>query len=140
VITALLAGAGVALADRKRGSWGILGALTTSQLLLHVLLQLVAVHQDGPGHVGPPFAPMAMTIGHAVVVVLTGLAMAHAERALFVVARLLHSVLPRKSKPFLVVTQPHTVCTPAITVRDLAQLIYQRIHGRRGPPKSLVTS
>jgi hypothetical protein len=140
VITALLAGAGVALADRKRGSWGILGALTISQLALHVFLQLVASHRDGPGHVGLPFSPLAMTLGHALVVVLTGLAMAHAERALFVVARLLRSILPRRSAPLPVVTPPRTVRASSITVRTLAQLIYQRIHGRRGPPKSLVAN
>ncbi|MCI2418587.1 hypothetical protein MOQ72_14195 [Saccharopolyspora sp. K220] len=135
VITALLAGAGVALADRKRGSWGILGALGISQLALHAFLQLVASHQD-IGHRGMPFAPLTMTLGHVAVVLLTGLLLARAERALFVVAKLLSSILPRKSTPLPVVTKPRTVCIPAITVRALAQLIYQRIHARRGPPKS----
>ncbi|MEV0082438.1 hypothetical protein [Saccharopolyspora sp. NPDC050642] len=136
VITGLLAGAGVALADRKRGSWGILGALSASQLALHVFLQLVASHQDGPGHPGMRFSPLVMTLGHAVVVLLTGLVMARAERALFVVARLLGSILPRRSTPLTVVAQPRTVCVTVVTVRTLAQLIYQRIHARRGPPES----
>ncbi|MGP4018573.1 hypothetical protein [Saccharopolyspora sp. 5N708] len=140
VITALLAGAGVALADRKRGSWGILGALGISQLALHVFLQLVASHQGGIGYPGLPFSPLAMTLGHLAAVLLTGLVLARAERALFVVAHLLGSILPRKSTPLPVVTAPRTVCIPAITVRTLAQLIYQRIHARRGPPKSPVPS
>jgi hypothetical protein len=140
VITALLAGAGVALADRKRGLWGIVGALALSQLALHVFLQLVAGHGGAHGHAGMPFSPLAMTLGHAVVVVLTGLAMAHAERALFAVARLLGSILPRKTAPLPIVTPPRTVCVRIITRRTLAQLIYQRIHARRGPPESLVAN
>jgi hypothetical protein len=140
VITALLAGAGVALADRRRGSWGILGALGGSQLALHAFLQLVASHQDGDGHHGLPFAPLPMILGHVAVVLLTGLLMARAEWALFVVAYLLGSVLPRKSTPLPIVTKPRTRCGPAITVRTLAQLIYQRIHARRGPPKSPATN
>ncbi|MEV5536874.1 hypothetical protein AB0L13_08415 [Saccharopolyspora shandongensis] len=140
VITGLLAGAGVALADRKRGSWGILGALSASQLALHVFLQLVASHQDGLGYTGMRFSPLIMTLGHAAVVLLTGLVMARAERALFVVARLLGSILPRRSTPLPVVAQPRTVCVSVVTVRTLAQLIYQRIHARRGPPESPAAS
>ncbi|RKT84337.1 hypothetical protein SAMN05421805_103264 [Saccharopolyspora antimicrobica] len=136
VITVLLAGAGVALADRKRGSWGILGALGVSQLSLHVFLQLVASHQDGPGAIGMPFSPLAMTLGHLGAVLVTGLLMARAERALFVVARLLRSILPRRPRPLPTVTETPTVCVPAITVRPLAHLLYQRIHARRGPPES----
>ncbi|QIZ35319.1 hypothetical protein [Saccharopolyspora sp. ASAGF58] len=138
VITGLLAGAGVALADRKRGSWGILVALSVTQLALHVFLQVVAGHQDGAGYPGMPFSPLAMTLGHIAVVLLTGLVMAHAERALFVVSRLLGAILPRRSTPSPIVTEPRTVCVTVVTVRALAQLIYQRIHARRGPPESLV--
>ncbi|MBB5154246.1 hypothetical protein [Saccharopolyspora phatthalungensis] len=140
VITVLLSGAGVALADRKRGSWSILGALAISQLALHVFLQLVASHQDGAGHPGMPFSSSAMTLGHAAVVLLTGLVMSRAERALFVVARLLGLLLPRRSRPLPVVTTPRTVWILTVTVRSLAQLIYQRIHARRGPPKSLLAN
>lgn len=138
VITALLAGAGVALADRKRGSWGILGAFSVTQLALHVFLQVVASHQDGARYPGMPFSPLVMTFGHIAVVLLTGLVMAHAERALFVAARLLGSILPRRSTPPPIVTEPPTVCVAVVTVRTLAQLIYRRIHARRGPPESLV--
>ncbi|MER7010507.1 hypothetical protein ABT324_03640 [Saccharopolyspora sp. NPDC000359] len=134
VITILLAGAGVALADRKRGSWGILGALGVSQLSLHAFLQLVASHQDGPGAVGMPYSPWEMTLGHIGVVLLTGLLMARAEQALFVVARLLRSILPRRPRPLLTVTEVRSVCTPAITVRPLVHLLHRRINTRRGPP------
>lgn len=140
VITVLLTGAGVALADRKRGSWGILGALAVSQLALHFFLELTALGHHGSGHLhGPspiPVSPGLMTLGHVIVTLLTALVMAHAERVLFVVTRLLQAIFPRKTTPLPVVTPPPAVCVPAPVPRTLAQLIYQRIHGRRGPPKS----
>ncbi|WP_406688324.1 hypothetical protein REH65_17245 [Saccharopolyspora sp. ID03-671] len=140
MITVLLTGAGVALADRKRGSWGILGALSVSQLALHFFLELTAVSAHGSGHLhGPPpipLSPALMTLGHVIVTMLTALVMAHAERVLFVVTRLLQAIFPRKTTPLPVVTPPPAVCVPAPVPRTLAQLIYQRIHARRGPPKS----
>lgn len=142
VITVLLAGAGVALADRKRGSWGILGALSVSQLALHFFLELTALGHHGSGHVhvhGPapiPLSPALMTLGHVLATMATALLMAHAEQVLFVVTRLLQAILPRKTTPLPVVTPPPAICVPAPVPRTLAQLIYQRIHGRRGPPES----
>ncbi|RRO13785.1 hypothetical protein EIL87_22670 [Saccharopolyspora rhizosphaerae] len=139
MITVLLTGAGVALADRKRGSWGILGALAVSQLALHFFLELTAISAHGPGHAHAPAIPLSpalMTLGHVIVTVLTALAMSHAEQVLFVVTRLLQAIVPRKTVPSPVVTPPPTVCIPAPVPRTLAQLIYQRIHARRGPPKS----
>ncbi|TDC89186.1 hypothetical protein E1161_21930 [Saccharopolyspora aridisoli] len=140
MITVLLTGAGVALADRKRGSSGILGALAVSQLALHFFLELTALGHHGPGHLhGPPpipVSPWLMTLGHVIVTLLTALVMAHAERALFVVTRLLQAIFPRKTTPLPVVTPPPAVCVPAPVPRTLAQLIFQRIHARRGPPKS----
>lgn len=140
MITVLLTGAGVALADRKRGSWGILGALAVSQLALHFFLELTALGHHGSGHLhGPPpipVSPSLMTLGHVIVTLLTALVMAHAEQVLFVVTRLLQAIVPRKTTPLPVVTPPPAVCVPAPVPRTLAQLIYQRIHARRGPPKS----
>ena len=78
MVTALLAGAGVALADRKRGSCGILGALGVSQLALHLFLQVAGSHEAGMS-CGMPFSPTAMTLGHIAAVLLTGLLMARAE-------------------------------------------------------------
>lgn len=139
VVTLLLAGAGIALADRQRGPWGILGALGTSQLALHAFLEFMsgsgaAMHQHG--HHGAHLAAPVMTIGHVAVVIATGLAMTRAEQALFVVARLLRAVLPRRTGPLPVVTPPPAVCIPAQITRTLAQLIHRRIQPQRGPPKS----
>ncbi|GAA4611317.1 hypothetical protein [Saccharopolyspora hordei] len=136
MITILLAGAGVALADRKRGSWGILGALGASQLSLHAFLQLVAGHQAGPDALGMPYSPLSMTLGHLGVVLLTGLLLARAEHALFVVARLLRSILPRRLRPLPSVVTERAVCIPADTVRVLAHFLHARVHALRGPPGS----
>lgn len=134
VITFLLAGAGIALADRQRGVLGILGALGASQLALHLILETMSEQcMHGMSEMNP-----VMTLGHACVVLLTGLAMAHAERALFVVARLIQAILPKRVGPLPVVTPPPVICVPAPHTRTLATLIYQRIHARRGPPKSLI--
>ena len=78
--------------------------------------------------------PLAMTVGHVVAAIITGLALARAEHALFVVAKILGMVLPRKRGPLPIVTTPLAVCVPADTVRVLAHLLHQRIHGLRGPP------
>lgn len=148
VITLLLAAAGIGLADRQRGTWSILGALGASQLALHVILEVMSGHSmHGDQHMDmgsmrhmEPTLPLnepTMTLGHIAVVLLTGLAMAHAERAIFAVARLVRAILPRRAGPLPVLTPPPTICVPAPIARTLAQLIFQRIHGRRGPPKSL---
>ena len=139
VVTLLLAGAGIALADRQRGPWGILGALGVSQLALHAFLEFMsgagaATHQHGQH--GAHHATPAMTVGHIAVVIAIGLAMTRAEQALFVVARLLQAVLPRRVGSLPVVTPPPVVCIPAQITRTLAQLIHRRIQPQRGPPKS----
>ncbi|WP_344686303.1 hypothetical protein [Saccharopolyspora taberi] len=75
-----------------------------------------------------------MTAGHVLAAVFTGLALARAEQALFVVANALGLVLPRKPDPLRIVTELVAVCVPADTVRVLAELIHQRINALRGPP------
>jgi hypothetical protein len=134
LITALLAGAGVALADRRRGSLIIVGALSLNQVALHLFLQLTGSHQDGMPYAGMPFAPTTMLCGHAAAAVLTGLMLARAEHALFVVARFLGLILPRKSSPLPAVAPLRTVRIRKDTVRVTAQLIHPRIHAPRGPP------
>jgi hypothetical protein len=135
VITLLLAAAGVALADRRRGSLGIVGALGFSEVSLHAFLQLFGSHQGGTHHHGASFAPVPMLLGHLMAVLLTGLMLAGAERALFVVARFLGLILPRKPAPLPTVTPLRAVCIPADTIRVPAHLVQQRIHGLRAPPQ-----
>ncbi len=132
VVTTLLAGVGVALADRRRGSCGIVGALATSQVALHLFLQVTGTHRHSSA---PLFDPAAMFVAHALAALLTGLLMARAEQALFVVAKVLERTLPRKPRPLPVVIPAHTICIPAVTVRMESQLIARRIHALRGPPE-----
>lgn len=134
IVTALLVGAGTALADRRRGPFTIVGALGLTQLTLHLFLQLSGSHQGHQGHHGLPFDPAVMVAGHLLAAVVTGLVLARAEQALFVVARVLALVLPRKHSALPVVVPLRTVCIPAPTQRVIAQLIRRRIHTPRGPP------
>ncbi|GAA2334239.1 hypothetical protein GCM10009854_07310 [Saccharopolyspora halophila] len=135
-VTFLLAGSGIALADRQRGPLGILGALGASQLALHAFLEIMSGNHPAAGAHAMHLPAPTMALGHVAVVLFTGLVMTHAERALFVVARLLRAILPRKTGPLPVLTPPPAVCIPAPIARTLAQLIHQRIHAQRGPPKS----
>lgn len=138
VITVLLTGAGVALADRRRGSRVIVGALTISQLALHAFLQLVGSHQHQNGHAGLPFDPPMMLAGHLLAAVLTGLLLARAEHALFVAAKFLRMILPRKHTPLSQPTSLRTVCIPAEVVHATAEVLYRCIHPPRGPPPPLL--
>ncbi|GAB3286337.1 hypothetical protein [Parasphingorhabdus pacifica] len=133
VITLLLAGTGVALANRKRGPKHIVGALLVAQCALHQSLQVTGSNGH-PGHAAAPFDTATMTFGHIAVAVLTGLVLARAEHALFVVATFLGMILPRRHSPLPVATSLRTICIPARTVRGTAEILYQRIHSRRGPP------
>lgn len=136
LVTFLLAGSGIALAHRQRGPLGILGALGASQLALHAFLEIMSGHHPAAGQHAMHLPAPTMALGHVAVVLSTGLVMTHAERALFVVARLLRAILPRKAGSTPVLTPPPSVCVPAPIARTLAQLIQQRIHAQRGPPKS----
>lgn len=137
VLTTVLAGAGVALADRRRGSRSIVGALVLTQPAIHAFLQFGAGHQAGHEHAEMMMPchchTVAMVIGHLLAAAGTGLVLARAEDALFVVARFLRLVLPKKPTPLPAVA-PLVSCIPAVSVRATAQLINQRIHGLRGPP------
>lgn len=131
LITALLAGVWTALADRERGTAVIISALGISQLVLHFLLELTAHHQHGAANTG--FDPGTMLLGHIAAAALAGLLLSRAERALFVIARLLGRFLPRKPAAL-----PIRIARPTIRSRTpfqaLAEFIYQRIHALRGPP------
>ncbi|WP_461143629.1 hypothetical protein [Salinifilum aidingensis] len=135
VITALLASAGVALADRQRGPLGILSALAANQMAFHVFFQLSGAHAAHPVHPATPFAPVQMAFGHIASAILTGLLLSSAERALFGVARFLRRVLPRvphRTPP--PARETCVACIPARSRRLIAQLTAQRIHALRGPP------
>lgn len=134
VITLLMVGAGVAFADRRRGSRDIVGAVGFNQVALHVFLQVTGSHEYVHSTAQMPFDPLAMTVGHAVVAVLTALVLTGAESALFVIAKVLGLILPRKCATRPARTPFRARPLPAATVRVWGEVLYQRIHSRRGPP------
>jgi hypothetical protein len=135
VVTSSLAGAGIALADRRRGRRFIVAALGANQLVIHLVLQ----HTNTDSHAysaGLPLSAMSMFWGHAAAAILTGLMLARAELALFAMARLLGLILPRKSTPF-----PITLTRPACAPWSTDQLSVQSVRScglvPRAPPALL---
>jgi hypothetical protein len=63
VITTLLSGAAIALADRRRGLWFILGVLGLDQLVLHLFLELAGSHEYAMSH--GRFDDLTMLAGHS---------------------------------------------------------------------------
>lgn len=148
VAIGLLSAVSTALANRRRGTAFILGALGLSQCVLHYMLQVSAVYTQVTSgvhtagqlahvahHGGMPFNATVMSLGHAVAAVLTGLMLAGAEDALFFLARLVGWVLPRKPSSLPVTTSLGSVVFCWAPIRRLAELIPQRIQPLRGPPQ-----
>lgn len=134
VITALLAGTGVAMADRRRGPLGIFGALGASQAALHGFLELTANHQGHTAQPGIPLSPVGMLLGHLVAVLVVGVLLSGAENALFALVRLLRRVLPQVLRTPLPAQRPPGTRPAGRHVRPLVQLVHRRIHAPRGPP------
>lgn len=134
VVTALLAGAGVAMADRRRGPLGILGALGGSQAAMHTFLELTANHQGHPIESGVPLSPLGMLLGHLAAVLVVGGLLSSAESALFALVRLLRRVLPQVFRGPAPMRPPQDVRLTSRHVRPLVQLVHRRIHTPRGPP------
>lgn len=129
--TALLGGAGVALADRRRGPLAILAALGAGQLGMHVVLGLGHAHQPGAGHADP----VAMTALHAAAVLVVAMLLAGAENAAFAVAAVLGWLLGGPLR----VSGPAPAAAPVLAVLPAApslvtSILLRRVHGRRGPP------
>jgi hypothetical protein len=132
VLTALLAAAGVALADRRRGFPSILAAVGGSQLGMHVLLSTL-----GHGH-GALAVSWRMAALHAAAAVLTAVLLAGGENAVFAVVSVFRWILdgtvvrPRRLPALgpLVFS-----CRAATTRRSIViDVLLRRVHARRGPP------
>lgn len=133
-LTLLIAFAGTALAERGRGPWPVLATLGLAQVAQHGLFNL-GHHAGAPGH---EFDPVAMTAAHAVAALLTGLLLARADavlRALATAAARLLPALPAVPAP----AGPPLPPAPAPVVDRLVSVLLRRVHGRRGPPRSLIT-
>jgi hypothetical protein len=131
LLTVLLAGAGTALADRRRGLPAILGALGAAQLGMHVLLSAAHPHHAGVA-AGLPWP--GMTASHAVAVLLTAVLLAKAEAAVFAVASALGALLPRRPLPAPVNTPRPGVVVAPLRVDTELDVLFHRVCLRRGPP------
>lgn len=131
LLTLLVAAAGTALADRRRGTLSIVAALGVSHAGEHLLLTTLAQH--GHGH---PVDGVAMTATHVLAVLVTALLLARAESALFVAAAALGMLLPRKplSVPPLPAPLSGVGRHPRAAMRTEQSVLLGRIIRRRGPP------
>jgi hypothetical protein len=130
LLTALLAAAGTALAGRRRGLPAVVGALSVSQLTLHLLLTDLVPHHAA--HAAADWR--GMTAAHAVAVLLTALLLTRAEAAVFAAAAALAALLPTRRPPGAVNTaRPHRVL-PAMRVDTELRVLFRRVCTRRGPP------
>jgi len=133
----VIAGAGVALADRQRGLPAILVTVAGTQLAMHVLL-------DAFGH-GPHGSPASgggatlMVGAHATAALVTAVLLAGAERAVYAVGAVLDWLLRTLPARPLVVPGPRSFTSlPAGgSLPGLVGQLVVRLHGRRGPPVPL---
>jgi hypothetical protein len=139
VLTLLLAGFLVSMADRRRGPLAILVMLAGSQLALHGLLELLAGSHADP-HAGPAGgSPFSGTLGmlgaHAMATVLTAAVLSGAEDAVFTVAHALARALPLTSSAPRAAELPSGLgpITGPLDGR-LRGVLGRRLHLRRGPP------
>jgi len=137
VCTVLLAMAGIALADRRRGLPAIAATVGGTQVGLHFLL--LALAHDHTSHAAPvlPAGPVVMASVHAVAAIVTTLLLAGAERSLFTLTSLLGWLLRRLPvrPPAGLRARDPLVLLPAVPATAGAlRLLLCRIHGRRGPP------
>lgn len=134
VLTLLIAGAGVALADRRRGALAVVAALGVSHTFEHLALTVLAHGHDGPA--GGRVDGLAMVGAHVLAVLLTALLLAGAESALFVAAAALGMLLPRKplSVPPLPTIRPGVGRYTGEPAGTEQSVLHGRILRRRGPP------
>lgn len=139
VCTVLLAMAGIALADRRRGLPAIASTVGGTQVGLHFLLNALTLgHTSHTAPVSPvlPAGPVVMASVHVAATIITVLLLAGAERSIFTLTRVLGWLLrripvrpagPRASGPLLLL--------PVVTATaGELRLLLCRMHGRRGPP------
>jgi hypothetical protein len=131
LLTAGVAGAGTALADRRRGTVAIVLALGVAQVGMHLILSI-----PQPGVMGPaaPVNSVLMTGAHAVAVLISAAVLARADAAVFLVAGVLAMILPRWLSAPPVPPAPARTCFPAVPVDRTMTVLLRRRCARRGPP------
>lgn len=131
VLVLLLAGAGTALADRRRGAVAIIAALGGSQLALHLLLAALSTHTHAAG---PTVDPVAMTSAHTLAALATGGLLAGAESAVFALVSALALLLPSRLSP-PPADAPLRLALPTEPIDlPLLAVLFGRVLTRRGPP------
>lgn len=131
LLTMVLAGAAVALADRRRGFWSILLVVGAAQVAMHVLLAALAHdgHSTGLG--------AAMITFHAVAALVTAVLLAGAEASVFALAAVLAWLLrlvPPRPLPAVPAVAPAVRPRTGPPGTEL-RLLVRRAYGRRGPPR-----
>jgi hypothetical protein len=140
-LTAALASAGVALADRQRGPLMLLLAFGASQATMHWLLD-VAEHWRHAAHTLHTHAPAAsadpllMIALHALAALAMALLLAVADRAASGVAEALRWLLRLLLHACSVVPLPDRHADPVLPVagRQFVDIVLRRLCRRRGPP------
>jgi hypothetical protein len=129
LLTFVLAGLGIALADRRRGFGSMLLVVVATQVGMHVLLAALA-----HGHGLIP-VDTGMVAFHAAAALVTALLLAGAEGSVFALAAVLGWLLRGiPLRPLLVpAVAPAVRLRPATPPAEL-RLMMRRAHGRRGPP------
>jgi hypothetical protein len=128
LLTLGVAGAGIALADRRRGGPAILLALGASHLGMHLILSL-AMQES------PLLGGVRMLAAHLIGVLAAGWLLTRAERALFLLVTAVLALVPGRpptAPPPLVSAGPTALGTAPVD-RALAVLL-TRAAPRRGPP------
>jgi len=133
VLTAVLAGAGVALADRRRGFRSILAVVGAGQLGMHVLLD-----QFGHAHAGTDVSAL-MVVTHAVAAVAVAMLLAGAERSVFAVVAVLRWLLGgalTAPRPLPVTASPSRPAPASVPPGSITlDVLLRRANARRGPPE-----
>jgi hypothetical protein len=130
----LLAGACVALADRRLSAGGIAALLLAAQPGFHVLLSF-----SGHGHGGDMTTPsLSMVAGHLAAAGVLTILLAGGESVLWSMAALSSVVLPRRVRPLLLPTEfpGHVRAVPNSSDRmpHTYLLSITRTAPHRGPP------
>ncbi|KAA2263761.1 hypothetical protein F0L68_09505 [Solihabitans fulvus] len=133
IVTVLIAAAGTALADRRRGGPAILAALGVSQLGQHLLLAGLG-HRHDLAAAGAGVDGRLMTGAHVAAVLATALLLTRAETALFAVVSAVSLLLPRRLSPAPIGVPLRVSVAPPARVDTLAEVLLRRVCSRRGPP------
>lgn len=136
VLTAGVAGIGVAIADRRRSTGTILAVLGAAQLVTHVLLSFNAMHMAGNTVVLAPRQTdsAAMLGAHTIAVLLSAVLLAKADAALFLIIAVLAMLLPSLLTAPPVPAAPAGARPRAIPQDRSTAVLLRRSHARRGPP------